>query len=273
MNVIHVDLKSIYSFLDVAELTVYMPEDISSEYPPAGGPRPTVLVLPGGGYQMCSLREAEPVALDFLAANFTVAVLMYTNGEYAHPSQLLSVAAAVEQLTAHAAEWRVDPDKIALCGFSAGAHCAGFYGNCYDLPEVQEKIQARPVAATVLGYPVISSDPAYYHGGSFAKLSGHELPLTEEESAKFSLDKQVDGNTPPAFIWATATDGAVPVQNSLMYARALADNHVPFELHVFPVGQHGLSTVDDRANPPLDAAVSRARAWVSLAVAWLKETM
>ena len=273
MNVIHMDLKSLYPFLDVADLTVYVPEDISREYPPAGGPRPTVLVLPGGGYQMCSLREAEPVALDFLAANFTVAVLMYTNGQYAHPSQLLAVAAAVEQLTQHAKEWRVDPDKIALCGFSAGAHCAGFYGNCYDLPEVQQKIKARPVAATVLGYPVISTDPAYYHGSSFAFLSGHDLPMTEEESVKFSLDKQVDEKTPPACIWATATDTAVAVQNSLMYARALADNHVPFELHVFPAGHHGLSTVDDRVNPPLEPAVTRCRAWVASAVAWLRETL
>lgn len=273
MQVIQLDLKTIYPFLDVAELTVYVPEDISREYGPAAGPRPTVLVLPGGGYQMCSLREAEPVALDFLAANCTVAVLMYTNGQRAHPSQLLSVAAAVEQLTLNAEAWRVDPDKIALCGFSAGAHCAGFYGNCYDLPEVQEKIKARPVAATILGYPVISTDPAYYHGFSFAKLSGHDLPLTAEEAAKFSLEKQVNANTPPAFIWATATDDAVPVQNSLMYAGALANHHVPFELHVFPAGQHGLSTVDDRVNPPLESPVARARQWVPMVTAWLKEML
>ena len=271
MRIFQIDLTEQYPFLPVAELTVYTPH-LTGDYRLAAGHRPTVLVIPGGGYGMCSPREAEPIALEFLNAGFSTAVLIYTKEAVSkHPLPALAVAAALEQMAVHADEWQMDSDRIALCGFSAGGHLAAFYANCYDRPEIKEKIDSRPVAATVLGYPVISADPTIWHKGSFRNLLG-DLPSAEELSV-YSCDKQVTPRTPPAFIWATVTDQIVPVQNSLAYARSLSDNGVPYELHLFPKGVHGLSTVDERVNPPLDSQTARAALWLPLVKQWLAETL
>ena len=271
-----IKLNTIYPFLDdIVTLTLYIPDTIN------GGTyadrraekRPTVLVIPGGGYGVCSDREGEPIAEDFLVQGFNTAVLIYcAESKQKHPAHLLAVAAALEQMALHADEWKIDPDKIALCGFSAGGHLSAFYANAYDLPEVKEKIDSRPVAATILGYPVITADPAHYHGGSFANLIGH-LPETEEERNKYSCDRLVSEKTPPAFIWSTVTDELVPIRNSLLYATACDEHKVPFELHIFPKGQHGLATSDLRTNPLYPTEVQRTRHWVAFAGAWLHDLL
>ena len=271
MIIKELDLKEQYPFLEIALLTVYIPT-LEGEYPLAAGRRPTVLVVPGGGYNHCSSREAEPIALEFMNAGFSTAVLRYTEpGDHFYPSQPLAVAAALEQIAKHADEWQMDPDRVALCGFSAGGHCSALYANAYDRPEIKEKIDSRPVAATVLGYPVISADPAIWHEGSFQNLLGY-LP-EGEEADRYSCEKLVTEQTPPAFIWATVTDQVVPVENSLVYARALSDHDVPYEMHLFPAGLHGMATVDERVNDPLEPQVARARLWLSLAKQWLKDTL
>ncbi len=271
MRICQINLTEQYPFLPIAELTVFIPY-LTGDYQWAAGRRPTVLVIPGGGYGMCSSREAEPIALEFMNAGFSTAVLTYTKDAVSkHPLPALALAAALEQIAEHADEWQMDPNRVALCGFSAGGHLAAFYANCYDLPEIKEKIDSRPVAATILGYPVISTDPSIWHRGSFRNLLG-ELP-SDDKLVCFSCEKQVSAKTPPAFIWATVTDELVPVQNSLVYACALSDCKVPYELHVFPQGPHGLSTVDERVNEALEPAVARAAEWLSLAKQWLHEIL
>jgi acetyl esterase/lipase len=242
-----IELKNHFSFLGEngknPTLDIYLPYNMV-EMNRQNQKRPCLLVLPGGGYGMCSEREAEPIALHFLPEGFNVFVLTYSVAPHRFPSQITEVATAMELIYANAEKWNCDTNKIAVMGFSAGGHLAAHYSTMYDCKEVREffKDSKRP-DASVLCYPVITSDFTTTHQGSFINLSGHET-LTPEEAEYFSCEKQVKESTPPAFLWHTAEDNVVPVENSLLYAKALAKYKIPFELHIFPYGGHGLSTCD-----------------------------
>ena len=220
---------------------------------------------------MCSQREAEPVALQYLKEGYNAFVLWYTVAPKHFPHALREVAASVELIHRNAEAWNCDESLVAILGFSAGGHLAALYSNAYDWPEVREVLpESKPVQASVLCYPVISADPAVAHMGSFECLLGH-LPLTAEETERFSCDRLVRDTTPPAFLWHTSEDNCVPVQNSLRYATALADHHVPFELHIFPYGYHGMSlctreTLDGEITP----GMQHAQCWVEESCRWLK---
>ena len=220
---------------------------------------------------MCSQREAEPVALQYLKEGYNAFVLWYTVAPKHFPHALREVAASVELIRRNAEAWNCDENHVAILGFSAGGHLAALYSNAYDWPEVREVLpESKPVQASVLCYPVISADPAVAHMGSFECLLGH-LPLTPEETERFSCDRLVRDTTPPAFLWHTSEDNCVPVQNSLRYATALAGHHVPFELHIFPYGYHGMSlctreTLDGEITP----GMQHAQRWVEESCRWLK---
>lgn len=206
--------------------------------------RPAVLVLPGGGYNQCSDREGEPIALAYLAEGFNAFVLRYTVGpEMVLPQPLRDAEDALEYLRENAAGLHIDVGKIAVVGFSAGGHLAAWLGTGGRI---------RP-AALVLGYAQIFPVPE--------ALCGHQMP---------SILDMVDGNTPPAFLFSTADDAVVPVKNSLAFATALEEAGVPFEMHIYASGKHGLSlakplTADGNAqNVRIDVA-----GWHSQSVAWL----
>ena len=126
----------------------------------------------------------------------------------------------------------------------------------------------------MLGYPVITGDPAYSHGASFKYLTGHDEPTAAELEA-FSCNRMVTPHTPPTFIWSTRTDAAVPIMNSILYAEALAENGVPFSLHIYPFGRHGLATVDLQTNLPdkLENGAALAKTWIGEALRWLDITL
>lgn len=234
--------------------------------------RPCILICPGGAYAFCSEREAEPVALHFLPRGYNVFVLHYSVAPFRFPTQIREVAAAMELIYAQAASWHGDTSRIAIMGFSAGGHLAAHYATMYDCREVRQAFPAsKPVNAAILSYPVITADFALTHQPSILNLVGHR-PTSPEEQAYFSCERQVSVHTPPTFIWHTAADSVVPVQNSLLYAAALAEHHVPVELHIFPHGPHGLSTSDAETLDCVDKAADHNHAWLDYLKNWLSYT-
>lgn len=227
---------------------------------------PAVLICPGGGYGMISEREAEPVALQYFAAGYHVFVLWYSVGEKARDFRpLIQLAATMAHIRRNASEWKLDGGRVAVCGFSAGGHLAASLGTLYDdekfLQAWNRGDKIRP-DAMILSYPVIVADE-FAHKGSIENVSG----AAEGSGAYsyFGLDKHVDGRTPPAFLWHTSEDDCVPVENSLRFAAALSAAKVPFELHVFPLGWHGMSvcTRDVGGFDPYNAR------WMPWSIQWL----
>ncbi len=252
-------------------LTLYLP-NILMELGRQNQKRPCLLICPGGAYAWCSQREAEPVAVHFLPEGFNVFVLNYSVAPSRFPTQLREVAAALELIHSNADAWHCDVHRVGIMGFSAGGHLAAHYSTCFDCPQVRQVFpDSKPVQASILCYPVISADSAVAHLGSFENLLGHS-PLTMEETEHFSCNLRVTEHTPPTFLWHTAADGAVPVMNSLLYAQALAGHQVPFELHVYPAGGHGLATADEHTNDQLEPGATHAKAWLDAARKWLRMT-
>ncbi|MBE6802966.1 MAG: alpha/beta hydrolase [Ruminococcaceae bacterium] len=266
-----IELKKHFSFLgengNNPTLDIYLPYNMV-EMNRQNQKRPCLLVLPGGGYGMCSERESEPIAIHFLPEGFNVFVLTYSVAPNRFPTQIIEVAAAMEVIYENADKWNCDVNRIAVMGFSAGGHLAAHYSTMYDCKEVRGvfKDSKRP-DASVLCYPVITSDFTTTHQGSFINLTGHNN-LTPEEAEILSCEKHVSATTPPAFIWHTAEDNVVPVENSIIYAKALAKYKIPFELHIFPFGGHGLSTCDKHTCDEVTNIITYNSAWLDDLKKW-----
>lgn len=232
-----------------------------SESMPGYLARPAVLVLPGGGYHNVSSREADPPALQFAAAGYHVFLLNYSVCEKAQNWQALRDAeAALALIRAHAGAWGVLPQKLAVCGFSAGGHLA-LSTAVLSLPEKPEG-QQRP-NAVILAYPVVTAGK-YAHRGSFVWLTGSDDPAVH---AEFGLETKIRPGLPPVFVWHCLPDDTVPVENSLLLVNALQAAHVPYEAHIFTRGGHGgsLCTAEVNCDQPHQAG------WMPLAVDWLND--
>jgi acetyl esterase/lipase len=224
-------------------------------------PRGAVIVCPGGGYSNRAPHEAEPVARAFNAAGIHGFVVHYRTVPSRYPAALLDAARAVRLVRANAAEWNVDPARIAILGFSAGGHAAANLGVHHADPDALahnelDAISARP-DGLILCYPVISGGE-FAHQGSFENLLGPDA--TAEMRKKMSLELRVDAETPPTFLWHTFDDGSVPVENSLLFAQALRNQGTPFELHIYPHAPHGVGL------SPEDPHVAT---WMELCQQWL----
>ena len=238
-------------------LTLYLRESV--EAMPHFRQRPLVLVVPGGGYTHVSPRESDPVALQFAAAGYHTAVLHYAVGESARDAlPMRQLAQAIGLVRQHAEQWNILPDKIALCGFSAGGHLAASLGVHW-----KELGLPRP-DGMILGYPVITAGK-YAHRGSIQNLAGSDDP------GWYSLETQVTADTPPAFFWHTVTDPEVPVQNSLLLAGALSAAGVRYEMHLYPRGVHGLSLATPEVDEPEKHRVAdpHIAGWFGQCLEWL----
>ena len=246
-------------------LTGYLHEQ--SPELPARNRRPAIVVLPGGGYRFLSDREADPVAFAFLAHGYHAFVLRYSVSGEGQPAlgfqPLAEVGDALALIRAHAQEWGVIPDQIAVCGFSAGGHLAASSGILWqDAQLQQERGGAAPERpdAMLLCYPVITPGE-FAHRGSFENLTGGDAGLLNA----FKLEEHVTAETTPAFIWHTVEDPSVPVENSLMLAGALRRAGVPFECHLFNHGGHGLSLCNEEVGTPEPGCAP----WLQLSQTWL----
>lgn len=194
-----------------------------------------ILVLPGGGYSHRAVYEGKDVAEFYNQLGFSCAVLQYRVRPAVYPAPQQDVLRAIRILRHRGHQ------KIAVLGFSAGGHLAASSGVLYDqiAPIVNDEIDrenARP-DALILCYPVISIKSDFGHVGSGDNLLG--ATDTPELRDALSLQNQVTENTPPAFLWHTATDQGVPCRNSIVFAQKLWEHGVPAELHIFPIGAHG----------------------------------
>lgn len=225
--------------------------------------RPAVIVCPGGGYIYCSDAEGEPVALAYTAAGFHAFVLRYSTGKNAAGfAPLQEVSWAVGLLRENAEAWNIDPEKIVVCGFSAGGHLALSSG----------VLGENKPNAMILGYPAVSCPNMPGADFMLKFLTGKENP-THEDAAQFDLVPQITKQTPPAFIMATAEDflttfGALPL--SQKYAQL----GLPYELHVFNFGRHGLSLASEpSANGSTNYLDPSFSQWHALSVLWIKRTL
>lgn len=231
---------------------------------------PAILVLPGGGYSYTSSREGEPIAMEFYARGYSAFVLEYTCAPAKFPTALREAVLAMDYIRKHAAQWDIDPQKVAAIGFSAGGHLCGTLGTMYDCSEVSDLVtgtQARP-DGIALCYPVAVSW-GNTHAASFVNLAGDDQALRD----RLSLDKLVRTDMPPVFLWHTRTDFTVPVRNSLVLSVALDEAEVPFAMHIYGKGRHGLSLPDARTHPAneLPEASSDLKYWIDECVGFFAE--
>jgi acetyl esterase/lipase len=223
-----------------------------------------VIIAPGGGYtELATTHEGIQEAYWFNSLGVTAFVLKYRLGPpYRHPIELQDAQRAIRLVRGRAAEFGVVPDRIGIMGFSAGGHLASTAGTHFDegkgdASDPIDRVSSRP-DFLVLCYPVISFDPAITHAGSVRALLGDKPDpgLIQD----LSNELRVTPRTPPAFLFHTTNDPAVPVENSVRFYLALHQAKVPAELHTFENGPHGLGMAQQ------DSAVST---WPGLLRNWL----
>ncbi len=233
--------------------------------------RPMVVLCPGGGYGHTSDREAETMALQFMAMGAHAAVLRYSVAPAKHPVQITELAYSMKYIREHANEWNVDADKIMVQGSSAGGHLAAMLGCFWNTEWLAQAVEAKENAeikpnGMILSYPVITSGE-YAHKGSFDNLVGEN----EELRKQLSLEYQVDADTPKTFIWHTFEDEAVPVENSLFMVSALRKYNIPTEFHLYPKGVHGLALANAlTADIGGGHTQKECETWIHLARTWME---
>lgn len=227
-----------------------------------GDNRPAIIICPGGGYGGRAYHEGKPIAQWLNSLGISAFVLRYRVAPYQYPCALLDIQRAIRTVRFKADQFRVNPDKIGILGFSAGGHLVSNAGTSYDkgnkhAEDIIERESCRP-DLLVLCYPVITLKEPYAHVGSRNNLLGKEaLP---EKVEQLSSEAQVSEDTPPTFLWHTSDDAAVPVENSLLFAAALSKHKVLFDLHVYAKGRHGLGLAEDEEH---------TNEWTSACASWL----
>lgn len=238
---------------DIPTLTVYRPDE-------GTGSGAAIVVCPGGGYGGLAGHEGKDYAEWLAKHGITAFVLKYRLGSagYRHPVMLGDAARAVRTVRARASEWNLDAKRVGIIGSSAGGHLASTLlthfdeGNAGATDEIDRQ-SSRPDLG-ILCYPVISLGE-FTHQGSKRNLLGENPP--EELIKLLSNELQVTTNTPPTFLWHTMEDAAVPAQNSMLFAMALQKHKIPYELHIYEKGRHGIG-------------LANGHPWTEQCLRWLK---
>ena len=292
----------LYPERDDVTLTAYVIDDSGELL--NGASRPAVLICPGGAYLGCSDAEAEPVALRFAAMGYHTFVLRYSvlfRGNLAgpmpenpdtvqphgmHPVPMREIGQSMLMIRRHADAWHVDADRIALCGFSAGAHNCAMYAVNWHTADMAAHFgvspaQLRPVAV-ILGYMLsdylqMKASPMEGFARKINALANRALLGVEDpdDATRIAVSPalHVSDQTPPMFLWSTSEDSLVPVEHTARMALALAQARVPFEVHVFETGDHGMVLADQSSAGSRDKIDPHVARWVPMAENWLGKRM
>lgn len=233
--------KHMLSHDESVKLTAYIQEP--SEEMKHAKIKPAMLIFPGGGYQFISDREGEVVAFQYLKEGYQCFILTYSLNEHAvFPRPLHDAEAALKLIRDHHEKWYLDPERVAVIGFSAGAHLAATLAGMGSI---------RP-NAVILGYTAI-------------------LPI---ENINYQVPTpHFDDQTPEAFIFHTYQDGFVVVDNALYLAQQYRKLDIPFELHVFRDGDHGMSLGTELTQNEWLKPDHHYHHWVALSIEWLHRVL
>ncbi|MFO1512705.1 MAG: alpha/beta hydrolase [Verrucomicrobiota bacterium] len=247
---------------DIPTLTVFLP-------PPGKASGAAMVICPGGGYGHLADHEGSQYARWFNELGIAGFVLKYRlgNNGYRHPVMLQDAARAMRTVRARAGEWQLDTNRVGIIGSSAGGHLAStllthWDNGQVDLADEIERQSSRP-SLVILCYPVVTMKDPFTHQGSRANLLGTKPPLNLLE--ELSAESQVTKASPPCFLWHTFEDKVVPVENSLQLAEALRRVGVPFDLHIYQSGGHGLGL------GARDSDATKRHPWTRDCEFWLKE--
>lgn len=239
---------------DTATITTYLIND--------GKKRNSVVIYPGGGYTHRASHEGEAIAKFLNENNFNAFVVNYRVAPYDFKAIFADAVRAIKFIRYNSEIFNIG-DKIGVMGFSAGGHLASMVTEYYDDPMYEkmdeiDETDARP-DFTCLCYSVISMFHDYSHYGSRANATN----MDEEMEKKLSANLNVRDDMGPVFMWHTFEDKSVPVENTLEMALALKKKAIPFEVHIFPQGRHGLGLC--RA----ERYVEGTDKWSKLYIDWL----
>ena len=249
-----------------AFLEIYVPDRIGEKKHKA------IMVIPGGGYHMVySFREGEPIALAFVPYGFSAFVLHYSVKKKPFPSHLIQASKAMKHIKDNADLYNIDPAQVFTVGFSAGGHLAASLGTMWDLKEIYDEVDMpygyNKPAGMILMYPVLTGD---FYQASFKNLWLTSNP-SEEQLKLVNIPNHICKDSSPAFILHTCTDEAVDVRGSLSLANALADQRIPFEMHIYPEAPHGVALGNEFTKYDNEKWCNKAISqWVNHAVLWME---
>lgn len=233
---------------------------------------PAIIVVPGGSYTHIPEQQSETLAMAFYNMGYQAFYLRYSFVDEKQPLlpyPVIELAKAVAHVRASASEWQLEPEQLVLAGFSVGGHIVSLYNDYWHTDWLAEAAETENInltpQATILGYPVISPALGFPADNVLAKWTN-----TPDEIA---ADQHVSSQNAPTFIWVTADDPLVPVANSLAYTTALNNAGVPYELHVFHHGPHGLALANHMTAWKRDADQPHVAHWLGLAEEWLNEVL
>lgn len=240
-------------------ITIYRPEKKTTDA--------AVVICPGGGYAILAYdHEGTELAEWFNARGMTAVVLKYRlpereNFDNVSIRPLQDAQAAIRYVRKNAGKYGLAKDKIGIMGFSAGGHLAATTSTLFDtqVGEITDpSVSVRPDFSLLI-YPVISFDNEITHSGSKENLIGKNP--SKEDEVRFSPEKQVKADTPPAFLVSTTDDWVVP-ENSIAYFLACKKNKVPVEMHIYEKGGHGYALKDQN--------LGQVQSWPARMEDWLK---
>ena len=263
MEIKTVELSKLYGISGNAKLKCFLHQNIG-DLAVYNQNLPALIVCPGGGYSSVSHREGDPVAIEFFNRHYNAFVLTYDVAPYRFPTQITQLACAIDYVKSIAEEISVDKGRIFAVGFSAGGHLVASLANFYnELPVAVangKKLDAK-LKGVLLGYPVINWKSNLATFKNLLGISENEM----EKVGNLSLEKSVNENNPPTFIWTTATDTVVDPIATVLYTSELLKRKITVETHIFSNGEHGASVCDERTGMGEHHLLPEAKSWIHFA--------